>query len=499
MQYISTRGKSEAADASQAIIQGLAGDGGLYVPERFPPWTLNRIQALCDLPYASVAARVMGDFLSEFSSEEINGMTHAAYGPQFDDPFIVPLSDMGHSEQLMELYHGPTLAFKDMALQILPHLMSASMQKTGEKQKVLILVATSGDTGKAALEGFQDVPGVAIMVFYPQDGVSAAQKRQMITQEGANLSVCGVQGNFDDAQNGVKRIFSDAVFAQKAAQAGYRLSSANSINWGRLLPQIAYYFWAYAFSLKNQRITAGEKLNFVVPTGNFGNILAGYYAKRMGLPVGKLVCASNQNHVLSDFFAQGTYDRNRPFYKTISPSMDILISSNLERLLFELANRDGAAVDEWMQQLRQGGRYELSTELQQSLKEDFAAGWCDEKMCADSIRQTFTERNKLIDPHTAVAQAVYGDFARQNPQTGPCVVAATASPYKFAADVLAALRQNRASDGDVFQTADALSAETHTLIPQAILDLRDKPVLHRDTCKPEEMPQQVLSQLERWA
>lgn len=499
MEYLSTRGHSQHVSAAQAIVQGLAKDGGLFVPETFPQWSLDRIQGLVDLSYKDVSRSVLSDYLTDFTNEEIIEMTSAAYGNQFDDASILPIYMVDQQENVLEIYHGPTLAFKDIALQILPYLMKKSMQKIGETKKVLILVATSGDTGKAALEGFQDVEDTAMIVFYPQDGVSAAQKLQMMTQEGDNVYVCGVNGNFDDAQSGVKRIFSDPAMAQKLEADGYRLSSANSINWGRLLPQIAYYFWSYAQLIKEGRLILGEIMNVSVPTGNFGNILAGYYAKQMGLPIGKLICASNQNNVLTDFFNQGTYDRNRDFYKTTSPSMDILISSNLERLLFELTDRDGSAVSSWMNSLKTNGAYAISDGQKARLDELFYASWSDDEMGARAIRYMFEEYDYLIDPHTAIAQIASDIYMDATNDKSQMMVLSTASPYKFAGDVVAALREEEArADVDAFALCDELSALTQTNIPNAILNLKGKPICHTDICEASEMDSVVLRCVQNW-
>lgn len=493
MKYISTRDTSLSVSAAEAIVQGLSAEGGLFVPESFPAVSLEETLSFARQGYAACAAAVMGKYLTDFTLEELRGMTEKAYAG-FDDPAVVPLTDVGGGEHIMELFHGPTLAFKDMALQMLPRLMAASIAKTGEKDKVLILVATSGDTGKAALEGFADVPGTAILVFYPEDGVADMQKLQMTTQKGENVSVCAVHGNFDDAQSGVKAIFSSAEIAEKLKKAGYRLSSANSINWGRLVPQIAYYFWAYSMLAEKSAMKAGEEIDFVVPTGNFGDILAGYYAKRMGLPVRKLVCASNANRVLTDFFETGVYDKNRPFHKTSSPSMDILISSNLERLLFEASGRDPAAVSGWMEELKQQGRYDIGKKAFESIINDFDAGCAAEEEAFCALACVFERTGVVIDPHTAVAQAVYD---RRKDRT-VSVILSTASPYKFPQDVLLAIEPDKVPPKDGFEASMALSERTKTKVPNQIFSLKDAPVRFADSCEKGGMENALFSALERW-
>ena len=403
MKLISTRNTGEQMEASQATLKGIAPDGGLYVPSDFPH--IGNIDSLKDLPYPALAARVLELFFDDIDG--LDALAKEAYS-SFDDEAVAPVVKIAPGEFMLELWHGPTLAFKDMALSVLPRLMTAAM-KTGGKD-VLILVATSGDTGKAALEGFCDVARTRIIVFYPDDGVSDMQRLQMVTQEGANTDVFAVRGNFDDAQNGVKAIFMDSAFANTVENQGYALSSANSINFGRLAPQIAYYFWAYAQLLTRGEIAPSERINFVVPTGNFGNILAAYYAKQMGLPVAKLICASNKNNVLTDFFRKGEYTMNREFYKTMSPSMDILISSNLERLLFELTGRDAQAVKDMMRHLKDEGAYAIDGGAKKALEEDFYADWCSEEETMACIRDTFTQKGYLLDTHTAVAAGVYEKY-----------------------------------------------------------------------------------------
>lgn len=486
MQLISTRNKQETAQALDAVLRGIAPDGGLYVPSSFP--SLGDVEALLPLSYDALCAKVLSLFFDGI--EDMEALTHAAYAG-FDDPAVAPVKTLGDGQYVMELWHGPTLAFKDMALSILPRLMTAAMSKKQGKD-VLILVATSGDTGKAALEGFCDVPHTQIFVYYPNEGVSDMQRLQMTTQRGANTHVAAVRGNFDDAQSGVKAIFADKAFAEKAAEKGYGLSSANSINFGRLAPQIAYYVWAYTQLRVRGEITPGEKVNFVVPTGNFGNILAAYYAKRMGLPVGRLICASNRNNVLTDFFRQGEYSLKRSFYKTMSPSMDILISSNLERLLFELTGRDEAAVRLMMAQLKERGRYDIGEAARSALEADFWADWCGEDETQAAIRRTFEQNGYLADTHTAVALGVYDKYKEMG-DTAKTVIVSTASPYKFPADVLAALGED--ATGSPFDAAKRLSERTNTSVPQQLSELESSPVRHNTVVDIPGMAQAVLEVL----
>ncbi len=486
MQLISTRNKQETAEALDAVLRGIAPDGGLYVPSSFP--TLGDIETLLPLGYDALSAQVLSQFFDGIP--DMGALTKAAYS-SFDDPAVAPVKALGSGQYVMELWHGPTLAFKDMALSILPRLMTAAMSKEQGKD-VLILVATSGDTGKAALEGFCDVPHTKIFVFYPDQGVSDMQRLQMTTQRGDNTHVAAVRGNFDDAQSGVKAIFADNAFAEKAAEKGYGLSSANSINFGRLAPQIAYYVWAYAQLRKRGEIAPGEKVNFVVPTGNFGNILAAYYAKRMGLPVGRLICASNQNNVLTDFFRQGEYSLKRPFFKTMSPSMDILISSNLERLLFELTGRDATAVQGMMAQLKSTGRYDIGEAARSTLEADFWADWCGEDETQAAIRHTFEQNGYLADTHTAVALGVYEKY-RATGDTAKTVIVSTASPYKFPADVLSALGED--ASRSAFGAAKRLSERTNTVIPRQLSELETSPVRHNTVVDIPGMAQAVLEVL----
>ena len=490
MKYISTRGNEQNFEAAEAIIAGLADDGGLFVPTDIPDVDSQFIDSLVDISYQERAKKVLGLFLTDFTDEEIAGCVDRAYGNnKFDDERIAPLT-IFDDLSVLELWHGPTSAFKDMALQLLPQLMSTSLKKTGEKDKVLILVATSGDTGKAALEGFKDVPQIKIQVFYPDGGVSKIQRLQMVTQQGDNVSVMAVKGNFDDAQTGVKNIFSDKAFNEKLNNGGTKLSSANSINWGRLVPQIVYYFSAYADLIKAGKIKNGDEVNFTVPTGNFGNILACFYAKLMGLPVGRLICASNKNNVLTDFLRTGYYDRNRDFFKTITPSMDILISSNLERLLYHLTN-DTDKVSEWMGQLKIDGRYDVGEGLLLKLNRMFWADWADDEKTAAIIREVKEEKDYIPDPHTAVALAVAKEYQRKMNDKRPMVVVSTASPYKFNDSVLKALSIDL-GDGEPFTMLDKLEEVNNVAAPKGLAALRTAKPLHEGVCAKEAMPQAVL-------
>ncbi|MGM9522048.1 MAG: threonine synthase [Oscillospiraceae bacterium] len=440
MRYLSTRNKDLRVTASQAIAQGLSRDGGLFVPETLPKLAAGAIPQLCKMTYKQRAVYIMESFLEGFSVAELSDFTDKAYSPAgFDTPEIAPVYTLDDRTHFLELWHGPTCAFKDMALQILPYLLTASMKKNGNTEKVCILVATSGDTGKAALEGFADVEGTKIMVFYPRDGVSDIQKLQMVSQSGANVGVCAVNGNFDDAQTGVKVIFSDESLRERLAARGWSLSSANSINWGRLLPQIVYYVSAYCDLIGKGSIAEGDPVNFCVPTGNFGDILAGFYAKQLGIPIKKLICASNKNDVLTDFIKTGVYDKNRSFYTTISPSMDILVSSNLERLIFNLSGGDDKLTAEYMSELAKDGKYQISDKIKSALDMDFAAGFCTDEETKCVIGDTFSKNGYLIDTHTAVAYGVLEKYREETGDNTVTVVVSTASPYKFCDSVLEAL------------------------------------------------------------
>ena len=485
MQFLSTRGAA-AVSAAQAIVQGMCPSGGLYVPADFPQLDA---ESLLDGGYASAARAVMAPYLAHVSQAALMDMIAAAYH-SFDDPAVTPARALTQQQSVLELWHGPTMAFKDVALQMLPHLMRSALDATGERRQLYILVATSGDTGKAALAGFCGVPGTRVLVFYPEGGVSRAQRLQMVTQEGDNVDVCAVRGNFDDAQTAVKRIFASPEARAQLDALGYRLSSANSINFGRLLPQITYYFTAYAALRRAGRIAPGEAVNFCVPTGNFGDILAGYYAKRMGLPVRRLICASNRNNVLADFFATGVYDDRRPFYRSMSCSIDILISSNLERLLFELAGRDAACVRAWMRSLNETGSYAVGAAQREALAEVFAAGWCSEEDTLAAIRRVFERHGYLMDPHTAVAETVYARYAEQTGDATQTVLLSTANPYKFATAVLSAFETPGADD---FENADRLHALTGAPVPRGLSELLGKPERHLDVCGLDQMQQRVIA------
>ena len=489
MDYFSTRGASERVSSAAAILKGLASDGGLFVPASFPQMTLTEIEALVPLSYEERAVRILRLFLTDYTEAELRGCVERAYGRTFDDVRRAPVRTVGELA-VLELWHGPTSAFKDMALQLLPQLMSTARVKEGERDTILILVATSGDTGKAALEGFADTEGIRIMVFYPDGGVSPVQRLQMVTQMGANVSVVAVRGNFDDAQRGVKEIFGDAAMAEELADIHTKLSSANSINWGRLVPQIVYYFSAYADLLGERSIAAGDAVNFTVPTGNFGNILAGYYAKRMGLPVGKLVCASNANNVLTDFLQTGIYDRKRDFYQTMSPSMDILVSSNLERLLYHLTE-DTAQVAAWMQELAEVGKYDASR-LLPALRESFWAAFADDAATEEEIRAVYERTGYTLDTHTAVAYRAAEGYRRATGDTCPMVVLSTASPYKFGASVLHALGEE-AAGLDEFAQMERLHARSGMEVPARLAALRAAAVLHEGICERDGMRAAVLS------
>ena len=471
MKFISTRGKSTASCAAEAIAKGLADDGGLFVPETFPSVSQNDIKLMLSMDYAERATFVLHKYLEEYDYEELLNACKSAYS-KFEDNDPAPVVKIDDKFFIMELFHGPTLAFKDVALTLLPYLLRKGCDISGIKEDVLILVATSGDTGKAALEGFKDAKGIKIMVFYPSEGVSDMQKAQMCTQEGNNVNVVAVEGNFDDCQTAVKKIFTDKVINEQLKNDNVLLSSANSMNFGRLAPQITYYFSAYCDLVNGNEIKLGDEVDFVVPTGNFGNILAGYYAKKMGLPVGKLVCASNSNNVLTEFFASGTYDANREFFKTISPSMDILISSNLERLIFELHNRDADKTSEKMTELKIKGKYELDKIVFDKLQNEFFAGYTDEEECRSEIEYIFDEYGYVADPHTAVAISVADNYNSTVTSTNNIVVLSTASPYKFACDVYNVISGK--SVADAFKASEMLCDVSAMPVPSQISELKNK-------------------------
>ena len=497
MSFFSTRGES-CVTASQAILNGLAPDGGLYVPAMFPAVPMQRISSFCEMDYSARAVAILKRYLEDFTIPEIEGAVRAAYSAErFDTPQIAPVKQIDDATWVLELFHGPTLAFKDIALQLLPHLIRLSAQKNGENREISILVATSGDTGKAALEGFRDVPGTSCTVFYPLDGVSDVQKLQMVTTGGSNTHVIAVEGNFDDTQTGVKKLFRSEEFAGQMNARGKVLSSANSINFGRLVPQIVYYFTAYADLVNSHAIAPGDPVNFCVPTGNFGDILAGYYARNMGLPVNKLICASNRNNVLSDFFSSGIYSTHRTFFKTISPSMDILVSSNLERLLYEAADRDGALVKTWMEQLKECGSYSVGEQRRDWLLDVFWGDCADNKDTLTEIHTRFQEDHYLMDPHTAVGGHVLRQYRLATNDSTPTVLLSTASPYKFAADVLRGIAGMDAAEGkDAFACSEELEKLSGVPMPAQVRALKDLPVRHRAVCGKEAMGEAVIREFE---
>ncbi len=509
LKYISTRSKdSEKLTSAEAILQGLSADGGLLVPEMIPKVKPKDIAALVKMRYEDRAVEILKLFLTDYTADELKECAELAYDwfDIHDRTRLAIISDKpadakkivankNNVRAFLELWHGPTSAFKDMALQMLPQLMRVALKKTGETHDILILVATSGDTGKAALAGFADVPQTKIMVFYPDGGVSKIQRLQMVTQHGKNVNVTALKGNFDDCQNGVKQIFNDEEIAKKLESANVKLSSANSINWGRLVPQIVYYFSAYADLIDNEEINNGDLVNITVPTGNFGNILAAYYAKRMGLPVDKLICASNINNILTDFFNTGIYDRNRSFFRTITPSMDILISSNLERLLYHETNNP-AYIKEIMDKLNTTGRYEISGDLKKKLRKTFYADYAGEEETKEMISHMLKDMNYLIDTHTAVAMSVASKYIKNTKDTKPMIIASTASAYKFAPAVLSAIGED-ISKLDEFAQLDKLNKISGVTIPPGLAGLKTAEVLHTDVCKSDEMADRVLTFAEK--
>ena len=485
--YTSTRNANEKVTASQAILQGLANDGGLFVPERIPQLTVS-MEELKNMSYQETAYEVMKLFFTDFAEEELKKCINNAYDSKFDTTEIAPLVKANDTYYL-ELFHGSTIAFKDMALSILPHLMITSARKNRVENDIVILTATSGDTGKAALAGFAEVEGTKIIVFYPKDGVSPIQQKQMVTQKGDNTFVVGIDGNFDQAQTGVKQMFSDKKLAEEMGQKGYQFSSANSINIGRLVPQIVYYVYAYAKMSAKGELQENEAMNVVVPTGNFGNILAAFYAKQMGIPIRKLICASNENKVLYDFFRTGIYDRNREFILTNSPSMDILISSNLERLIYQIAGRDDNVNRELMQELTQNGKYTITEAMNEQLV-DFYGNYADEAQTAEIIRNIYEKDGYVIDTHTAVAACVYEKYKQESGDTTKTVIASTASPYKFTRSVMTAIDESYSNMED-FELVDELTNLSKVKIPNAIEEIRNAEIRHKTICQVEEMPKVV--------
>lgn len=487
MYYMSTRDLTARVTGAQAVARGISVEGGLFVPEALPALTPERLERLCGMRYTERAQELLSDFFPDFTAEEVRAGVTAAYASgRFADGGVAPLAKLSPDAYLLELWHGPTCAFKDLALQLLPHLLTLSARRAAGEKGIVVLAATSGDTGKAALEGFRDVPGVRIVVFYPAGGVSEIQRLQMATQEGGNVMVCGVHGNFDDTQTGVKRIFTDPQLQAALGAHGMMFSSANSINWGRLAPQIVYYVSAYCDLVGEEEIALGDILNVAVPTGNFGNILAAWYAKRMGLPLGKLICASNRNNVLTDFINTGVYDRRRELYLTSSPSMDILISSNLERLLFELHGRDAAAISALMRELGEKGAYDVGGAVREKLQAEFHGGFCGEEGTEAAIRDVFGRYSYLCDPHTAVAWSVYGEYVQKTGDRTKTLLVSTANPYKFAGGVLRALT-GKEPRTDEFERLRSLEALTGEPVPQQIAELAGKPVRFAGTCGRDEM------------
>ena len=484
--YESTRGSNNYKTAAQAVIQGIAEDKGLYVPHEVPALPME-IEDMVGMPYKQVAFEIIKTFFDDYTDEEMKHCTDGAYDSKFEEKEIVPVAKAGGA-YFLELYHGKTAAFKDMALSILPYLLTTATKKENEDKKICILTATSGDTGKAALEGFADVPGTEIIVFFPNKGVSQVQERQMITQEGDNTHVFAIEGNFDDAQTGVKKIFNDEAFGKKLAGFGCKLSSANSINIGRLVPQVAYYVWGYLKLVERGVVKAGDPVNICVPTGNFGNILAAYYAGEMGIPVNRFICASNKNRVLTDFFNTGVYNTNREFYLTNSPSMDILISSNLERLLYHLAGNDGAEIKSLMEALEKEKRYEVSPKIREGMKK-FWGGTATVEETNATIGAMYREEKYLIDTHTAVGYKVYRDYVKATGDETPTLIASTASAYKFAESVAKSIGLEEETDG--FGYIRAVADKTGVRVPQALKNLETKPIRHRGVIEIPDMANSV--------
>lgn len=496
MFYKSTRDSSIRVESAAAIAKGISEEGGLFVPESIPSISMDELKSLAGMNYAQRAAFVFSKYLTDYTDAELRYCTESAYTTKaFDTKNIAEIAHLFEGTYMLELWHGPTCAFKDMALQILPYFLTTAVKKLNMDKKVVILVATSGDTGKAALEGFKDVPGTEIMVFYPVEGVSDMQKRQMVTQEGENVTVCAVKGNFDDCQSGVKKIFTDHTVLDALEKGGMTFSSANSINWGRLVPQIVYYVSSYVSLAESGEIAYGDLLNVVVPTGNFGNILAAYYAKMMGVPLGKLICASNINKVLTDFIRTGVYNRNRQFYPTTSPSMDILISSNLERLLYLLTGEDDAQIREWFTALAEKGTYEVTDAVKAKLTEQFYGGFCDDAETKATIAELYQKYGYTCDTHTAVAVKVYEDYRKETGDTTKTLIASTASPFKFSASVLDALGKKPADGTDEYDMVELLHEVSSMEIPQSLAALKTKPRRFDGSIDKSEMQQFVLQEL----
>lgn len=495
MKYGSTRGGLSGILSSEAIKMGIAPDGGLFVPEEDVNVDLNFIESMVKESYQERAEKILSFFLTDFDKYELKECVTKAYGENFSSPEITPLVRLHEHLHMLELWHGPTCAFKDMALQILPRFMVKAIRKTGENDEIVILTATSGDTGKAALEGFADVDGTHIIVFFPNGGVSEIQRLQMVTQTGRNANAVAVNGNFDDTQTGVKKIFNDEKICKTLKANGFRFSSANSINWGRLVPQIVYYFSAYADLVRDNSIEPGEKINFVVPTGNFGNILAAWYAMKMGLPVNRLICASNENNILTDFIISGTYDRRREFHKTISPSMDILISSNLERLLYELSEKDSELIRRYMKDLGEKGYYTVSKSIKEQIQDVFWAGYSSDEETLSCIRSVYQDYGYVLDTHTAVAMDVYDKYVICTGDLSQTVIVSTASPFKFNHSVAKALFGDETEGLSEFELLYLLSEKTGWEIPKGLRDLDKKEVIHKTVCDRDEMGDMVLKLL----
>lgn len=493
MFYKSTRNEQLNVTSAKAIAQGISEEGGLFVPNSIPEIPEDELKDYIGKSYKDVATAVLKKYLTDFTAYEIAHCVNGAYSSTFDTDNVVSLANLDGLGYILELWHGPTCAFKDVALQILPYLLTTSVKKLGIDKEVVILVATSGDTGKAALEGFKDVDGTKIMVFYPDDGVSPMQKLQMVTQEGENVSVCAIKGNFDDAQTGVKKIFTDPQIVKTLSENGLMFSSANSINWGRLLPQIVYYVYSYVNLVDKDEIAFGDKINVVVPTGNFGNILAAYYAKNMGVPIDKLICASNSNNVLTDFIKTGVYDRNRQFFTTISPSMDILISSNLERLMYHMSGSD-EAVRKLYSDLSSSGRFEVGADIKSKLDTEFYAGYCSDEETLEVIKSAYNKYSYTIDTHTAVAYSVYEKYVEETGDKTPTVIASTASPYKFSASVLEALGES-VNSLDEFALTEALHKASKMPIPNSLASLNGKEVRFDLAIEKEAMQDYIFGQL----
>ncbi len=500
MLYNSTENANEVVSSAQAIARGISPDGGLFVPQEFPQYSLDTFKELLPLDYQGRAKKVFADYLTDFTAEEIADCVDKAYTEEkFESKNPTPIVSKkynGNDVNILELWHGPTCAFKDMALQILPHLLTKSLKKTYDGKDAVILVATSGDTGKAALEGFKDVDHTKIIVFYPVDGVSPMQKHQMTTQAGNNVNVCAIKGNFDDAQTGVKKIFTTPEISSKLADNNMLFSSANSINWGRLLPQVVYYISAYCDMVNSGKIALGDKINVVVPTGNFGNILAAYYASCMGLPINKFICASNSNNVLTDFISTGVYNKNREFFTTISPSMDILVSSNLERLLYKLSGNNDVVTKDWMTKLKTESSYEVTDKVKKTIKNLFFGGFCDDDNTKQTIKNMFEQEGYLCDTHTAVAVNVYDQYVAETNDKTPVIIVSTASPYKFSKAVLQAVKPDIKLPETEFEMVDMLNKITNAKVPIPLASLKDKKVRFNDTTEVDSMQDYVLNALE---